>query len=406
MAEVTYNPVVYKTRQNADGTYSVKIRVTYKRKSAYLPTTEYAMKKDLNNDLEIKSPNLLAKLYTLIVELKAIESKIDPFLLSAMDVTDVVDFIRRDKATSVENFKLPFVKYAKGWISKKKEGPQRNYNAAIKSFCSFMKKNEFDISLITSSTMRRYEAWLIDKYGANARAVSMYSAAIATIHGVARREFNDNELGHVRIRNPFEFYTPPRQRMARHRALSVQSIQKLIDMRNDVSPRQKRFIDVCLLSFCLMGCNLPDIWDAKRDGDVIYYNRTKTRDRRDDEAEMRVRLEPVCKCIWNDMLNEEGEYAFRLRDEYKYMRSVTYVGHEKEERERIIKAIGADQLTLYTMRHSWATIAYSIGIDRGMIDDCLCHTSAVSNSNGVYVDKTWEKLWDANRKVLESFEWK
>lgn len=408
MAEVTYKPVIYKNRQNPDGSYDVKIRVTFKRKSSYLPTTETATKKELDKDLNIKDFDLLSKLYTLIIKLKKSEAKIDPFALDNMDVSEIVNFIKKDMSLSIENFRLPFVEYAHRFIATKGLGNARNYRSAMKSFCAFIGKSEFDISVITSSLMRRYESHLRSTIGENTRAVTLYTASIGAIHKAARAEFNDNELGLVRIKNPFEFYKPPKQRKTlSHKPLSVESIQKLIDIKDEISPRQKRFVDMCLLSFCLMGTNLPDLYTATRKGDIIHYNRAKTMNRRDDFAEMRIRLEPICKCIWEKYLDSGSGLAFNMWRTHKYMRSLTYVGHQKEEREAIAKRIGYDgPLTMYCFRHSWATIAYSIGIDKGIINDCLCHIDPNMSITDIYIKKDWSVLWKANRKVLKKFKWK
>ena len=406
MAEVSYTPTVYKNRQNLDGTFAVKIRITFKRKSTYFSTTEVALKKDLDANMKIKSPDLLARLYTLIVSLKQSESKIDPFTLEHMEVSEIADFIRKDRALSTENFRLPFVEYANKAIATKKAANGRNYRIALRSFCAFLKKDEFDISLITSTLMRKYEAHLRSTIGDNTRAVSLYPACISTIHKMARTEFNDNELGMVRIRNPFEFYKPPKQKVSTHRPLTKESLQKLIDIKESISPRQRRFVDMCLLSFCLMGTNLPDLYEATREDNIICYNRAKTKDRRSDRAEMRVRLEPVCRCIWEKHLDKDNDRAFNMYRTHK-MRSLTYVGHQKEEREQIAKKIGfKGDLTMYCFRHAWATIAYSIGIDKTTINDCLCHMDPTMSVTDIYIKKDWSVLWEANRKVLEQFTWK
>ena len=72
-----------------------------------------------------------------------------------------------------------------------------------------------------------------------ARSVSAYTACIAFIHGQARLKYNDEETGIIRIRNPFQFYKPPRQKITRHRDIDAKLIQKMIDMRNVLSGREK-----------------------------------------------------------------------------------------------------------------------------------------------------------------------
>lgn len=405
MAEVTYKPVVYKNRQNPDGSFDVKIRVTFKRKSTYMSTTETALEEDLDANMEIKSPELLVKLYNLIIEFKKIVSTLDQFVVDTMEVGEIVDFIKKTKASSVENFRLSFVEFANKHITTKRAGSARNYRTALNSFIAFMGNDQFDISVITSSLMRRYEAHLGKTIGKDSRTLTQYTTYIGAIHRAARLEYNDNELGQIRIRNPFEFYSPPRQKAVKHRALTVESIQKLIDIKDTLPPRLQRFVDMCLLSFCLMGTNLPDLWTATKKDDIIYYNRTKTRIRRSDGAEMQIRLEPICRCIWEKYLDDER--AFNMYRKYKWMNSIVYLADDKEKRQQLAKDIGFDgALTMYCFRHAWATIAYSIGVEKTTINDCLCHVDPAMSVTDIYIKKDWSVLWEANKKVLEQFTWK
>ena len=61
--------------------------------------------------------------------------------------------------------------------------------------------------------------------------------------------------------------------------------------------------------------------------------------------------------------------------------------------------------SMYAARHSWATIAYEIGIPMEIINDCLCHVDVKMAVTDIYIKKDWSKRWDANRKVLEQFDW-
>ena len=67
--------------------------------------------------------------------------------------------------------------------------------------------------------MRKYETFLIGKHGKDARAISLYTSSIAAIHAEARKLYNDNETGELLIKNPFEFYTPPKQKPAQKAAV-------------------------------------------------------------------------------------------------------------------------------------------------------------------------------------------
>ena len=64
-----------------------------------------------------------------------------------------------------------------------------------------------------------------------------------------------------------------------------------------------------------------------------------------------------------------------------------------------------EPLTFYSARHTWATLAYSAGIDKAIINDCLCHVDSSMRVTDLYIAKDWEVMWKANEKVLSLFDW-
>lgn len=153
-----------------------------------------------------------------------------------------------------------------------------------------------------------------------------------------------------------------------------------------------------------MGTNVPDIYAATRDNDIISYNRAKTKDRRYDKAEMRIRLEPICSCVVSDLIDSENKRAFLLYKKYDNYKSIADKANKRLK--EIAKIIGVEPFTMYSARHTWASIAYSIGIPKSLINDCLCHVDPDMAVTDIYIKKDWSVLWEANRKVLERFEWK
>lgn len=67
---------------------------------------------------------------------------------------------------------------------------------------------------------------------------------------------------------------------------------------------------------------------------------------------------------------------------------------------RQIENAGRDDSPLYWARHSWATIAYSIGIPKDIISQALGHSFGVAITD-VYIDYDNEKVDESNRRVLD-----
>jgi integrase len=66
-----------------------------------------------------------------------------------------------------------------------------------------------------------------------------------------------------------------------------------------------------------------------------------------------------------------------------------------------------EDFTFYSARHTWATLGASkqVGVDVAMITEGLSHSDASRKMDMVYIRKDWERVWDANAKVLDLFKW-
>lgn len=402
MASITFTPVVFAQYRKANGTYIPRIQVTYKRKSKYIPTNEVVTDKQLTKDLRIKDRAVNARLDTLICELRERAAKISLFTLQSMEVGDLVKAILTPTA---EEFRLDFPTYATKVIGTLGEGA-RNYRAALHALEDFMGSDAFDIAELKSAKLRQFQAYLEERYGKTARAVSLYTRSIAYIHSRAREEFNSEEVDERVIANPYEYYKCPNNPKPKHRNASPDLIEKMLSERKGLEGVERVGVDVFLISFALMGMNSPDLYECKaaKDG-IITYNRRKTRSRRADNAEQRVRIEPEVAALLDEYKGSDGmQFDFSKRWTTFYILSDMV----NKGLKRFAKRIAWEEpLTLYTARHTWASIAGSrlCCIDKGTINDCLCHTDPDYSVTDIYRAKDWEVLWDANRKVLNLFTW-
>lgn len=404
-ASVTVSYTVPNNTWKNDGTNLIRLRFTFKRQGRFVKTNLIVHRKDMVGQ-RIKNSDIRRKAEELIERMEKAISHLDCFALQSMTIDQVVQFVVEDD----EGFKLDFFKFADKIIAEKKGQPAKSYRTAVNAFRSFIGKETLDISEISSPLMRDWERFLVAKYGEGARAVSAYPACVAFIHGQARLRYNREEDGILRIKNPFQFYKPPRQKTGRHRALEIEDIQNMIDVRGCLKGREKLGVDVFLISFALMGMNAPDLYTCKLRGeDVLHYYRTKTRTRRDDKAEMFVTIDKKVESLIKEYFAPEGsETAFDFCNRYKnYILFGENVNEGlKKYSDRIGRTDKNDRITLYWARHSWATIAYSCGVDKGVINDGLCHVDRDMKITDIYIKKNWKIIWDGNAKVMKKFKWK
>lgn len=404
MASITISPVIYRQYEKKDGTIPVRIRITFQRKSRIVSTNIVARPGQLTRNLTVRDRELQKDIDALIDRMQAAANKLDTLSGRELTVDDIVNGITR-RMSEDEWFSLEFFGYGRRFSDTLGPSSRTNYNCALHALQEFVGMDEMDISMITSSMMRGFEAFLKKKHGPYARAVSLYTSEIAHIHKEAQKEYNSEEYDRVLIRNPFAFYTPPRQKAAQHRDVDAGLIKTMLSMREGLSGKERIGVDLFLISFGLMGMNTPDIYTcAPPKRCVITYNRTKTRGRRDDGAELHVRIEPQVMRLAAPYLDPSGERAFGFYKDYyrfKYLGQVANAGLLEFERR-----IGyGKHIVMYSARHTWASAAYSAKIDKSVINDALCHVDPGMKVTDIYIRKDWSVVWDANARVLESVGW-
>ena len=55
--------------------------------------------------------------------------------------------------------------------------------------------------------------------------------------------------------------------------------------------------------------------------------------------------------------------------------------------------------TFYAARHSWATYARRIGVEKATVDECLCHKGDFALTD-IYAERAWGLMTEANAKVI------
>lgn len=346
---------------------------------------------------------MLDNLDALVARMRAASADIDPFVVSRMTVDEIARYIENKQEGT---FRLEFFGFAQNVIESKATKNTRNYyRNAVVAFAEFTGRKSMDISEITSSLMRNFEAWLVAKYGKGARATGAYPESIGHIHAQARLMYNNEETGEIKIRNPFAYFHATRTRQPAHRNVSRETIQAFIDRRDKLTLKTDIMsADLFLLSFALMGMNAADLYacPAPQDG-ILIYNRAKTASRRDDNAEMHVMIDPRIQKLFEKWADPEKRHALRL---YKKIRPNVLNLELSIGLRRACKLMGIEErLTFYSARHTWATLAYSAGVDKSIINDCLCHVDESMKVTDIYIAKDWERLWKANEAVLDLFDW-
>ena len=407
-----------------DGTYNVRIRVTHNREVRRFSTNLFVTEHEVTKRGKIKNTQVLDISEDIVSKCRAICNGFGMEILE-MPIDALVDKLKY-RLTGGDTFRLDFIEYAQGKIPGLSEGTARIYKAAINTLRRYA-GNALDISDITVAFLRGFEVFIEkdpSRRGSNRkdvkeapkrtkgnRAVSLYMSCIRKLYNQAKDEYNDEDRGIINIPySPFDRFKVKASVTTKKRAIPVDKIQAIINLPyvKEVSKRKKENIakDCFLLSFIFIGMNSADLFNAPPAKDnVLTYNRKKTETRRDDRAEMRVRLESPAAFLLDKYKDPYGKRMFNFyllyANEKSFNRAIN------EGLKRVGEVIGVEDLTYYAARHSWATIARSaaVGIDKATVHEALNHVDKEMRVTDIYIDRDWSVIWNANKKVLDLFDW-
>lgn len=277
----------------------------------------------------------------------------------------------------------------------------KNYKTAFNAFYAFVGRENMLCDEVTVKMMKAFEESLKDR----PRAQSLYPNCIVRIFNDARDYYNDEDNDIIRIKHSLKKYKPVQQNVAEKRALSVEMIRKIFTLPYDnikikgKSSRHDLALDCFRLSFCLMGMNSADLYNATTLTDkTIIYNRTKTKDRRKDKAEIHVDVQPCIMPLVEKYRGKDHVFNFceRFSSLGNFNRTIN-IGLKA-----VGKEIGVEHLQFYAARHSMATIAYnSVHVPIYIVNEMLNHTDTKMSVTELYIKKDFKAINDANIKVLD-----
>lgn len=391
---ITFKPIIIFGNRRKDGTWAVYIRVTFKGATRRVATPLVCTSADLTRSGRIKAGAVLDQAEEIVRPMRKAVAGLSPFDLGGMDVDGVLGVIR--SRLQRDSFSLDFFTWADAYITNKTEATRYVYDVALNAFARFLGGRHMDINTITKGTLLDFSEWV-----GKPNTARRHLALLSHLFGAAKERYNDEDEGVLLIpRSPFGGVRIKPEGVPKGQpALPVGTIQKMIDARPE-HPKQRFALDVFLLSFCLMGVNLADLWKALPvAGDLWTFQRSKVQSR----TGMIVKAK-----IWPEVL----PYLGRLQGEGEWWLNTLHRYDTRKQCGRVIymqlhrwcEAEGLEPFSLGAARHTWATLARSLGTDKSVVDDALGHKGSFVLAD-IYAEKAWNLCWDACRKVLDLFHW-
>lgn len=416
---LTINTEVVRTKRQSNECFTIRLRFTLDRRMKRLSTSLFATSKDLTKDFKIKSSSPLKnKVERLIRDYQEKCSQLQ-VELNNYTIEDIMNYLdgERQKQQTID-----FIKFSREWIASATIKGAANYTSALNALIRFIGKEELDVNLITLDFLENFKAFLNKEREARTkkliaqgkrvpsnRSLSLYLVSIKKLFNEAKKKYNKKDKNLILIpHSPFEDFTIPKQEATRKRAISTDIIKKIwklpykdIKKGYKATCRYNLAKDCFILSFCLMGINSADLYNAtEMKGNTITYYRTKTKDRRLDNAKMVVDIPKIVQPLIEKYRDNTGKRLFNFYQ---------YYGDEKTFNKAInygLKEIGSllevDDLEYYAARHSWATIALNkVGIDKYIVHAALNHIDDSMKVTDIYIERDFVNENKANAKVVK-----
>ena len=416
---LTIKAEIKKSELKVDGTYNVKIRFTLDRKVKRLSTNLFITSKDLTKSLKFKEDTSIKRAIDRLVlyyREQCFKLQLDQ---NHYSLDEIIEFLNGEQEKQQT---IDFIKFSREWIASTTIKGAPNYTTAINALVRFIGKEELDINLITLDFLESFKAFLNKereirtkrlmqqgKRVPSNRSLSLYLISIKKLFNEAKKKYNKKEKNLILIPNsPFMELEIPKQEATRKRAISANIIKKLWKL--PYKDMKKGYKSTChynlakncfILSFCLMGINSADLYNAtEMEGNTIVYNRTKTKDRRLDKAQMKVDIPRLVLPLVEKYKDKTGKRLFNFyqyyADEKGFNKAINYGLKE------ICTILEIDDLEYYAARHSWATIALNkAGIDKYIVHAALNHIDDAMKVTDIYIERDFVNENKANTKVAK-----
>ena len=416
---LTIRAEVLKDKKRTDGTYNVKVRFTKDKKVKRISTDLFATDADLTSDLKLKEDSMIKQEADRLV--LRYRTMVNSLHLDSENC-DVSEIVNRLVCKEEAEKPIDFIAFSKKWISETTIKGKDNYTTALNSFIRFLGKGELEIKKITVDLLEQYRDYIIKvrkervkalqaegKRVPSNRCLSLYLMSLRHLYGEAQRFYNKPDKGLIRIpHTPFEYFKIPKQEATRKRAVTPQQIKAIWSLpyqnihkgvKHTCRPDLAK--DCFILSFCLMGINSVDLYNATElRGNKLVYCRTKTKDRRLDKAKMKVDVPDMLLPIIEKYRDTTGQRLFKFYRDYRDHKAFNKAINKG------LKEIGdqlqIDDLEYYAARHSWATIALNkCKIDKYTVHAGLNHVDENMRVTDIYIERDFVNENKANQKVVK-----
>jgi integrase len=367
---------------------NVKIRISHVRKTRYIPTKINILYSQFDKAAGkiIKHPN--AKF--LNVELQKIILDYEKKILSISEeisIKNLLTFLKNDEIISLDFFNLSERKI-KSMKETGRDRPAKNYEYTNNILRKYRGPGSLNFKDINYKFLSSFETWMRTKRIENKIEIAPLNTNTISIHmrnirAVFNQAINENII--TLDVYPFRKYKIKSEKTAK-RNLTIEQITTI--KQAILTDKMAYARDMFMLSFYLIGMNFIDLFNLEpTNAERIVYKRAKT------GKIYNIKLQPAAIEIINRYPGKEKllNCCEIYSDSYNFM---------KYTMKFINRIEGFEHITSYYARHSWATIASKLGVDKDTISHALGHGN--DTVTDIYIDFDLSKVDKANEIVCKA----
>ena len=274
-----------------------------------------------------------------------------------------------------------------------KPGTREVYDRTVKALTAFDASiDERSFNGINRAYLERFERHCRDTMTINSIAI-----LLRNIRTVFNKAIDDGKTDFY----PFRAFKI-KQEETRKRALTAEQLAWILNLLP--LPGYEEARDIFMLSFYLIGINLADLLAAKKTSvknGYLNYRRAKT------GRLYSVKIEPEAADLIrkyagkSHLVNGLERYATENSYLSKINKRLKYLGCPRGKRGKILGEGQFPDLSTYWARHTWATIAYEIGVPVDIIGQALGHSDKSHSVTFIYIREDQGKVDEANRRVID-----
>jgi len=399
---VTYKLFLDQRRKRNTNEYPLKVRVTLNRKHKEIPLNVVLNANHWDEEKQRVKPshpnvNLINKKITkTLSEIQANALKLDD--------TDKVYSVNELSPTngSKEQTNTTFLSYANKLIddlrSVGRVGNAISYGCAVAKLKKYCNNDGIRFESIDYNFLENFTNSMLQG-GMKINAVGVYMREIRAIYNKAIK------AGIVEQKYyPFSNYKIKTSKTI-NRRLAVDDLKKIFEYKTEPNTIWWHSQNYFLLSFCLIGINLTDLFLLKPEnliGDRVVFKRSKTK------KIYSIHLHEKARVILNLYYHAENKPYYLLPVLSEEDTPLTIKKKAQQAIKNTNKYIGKiaegcklnEDITSYFARYSWANTCKSLGYSKDLIAEALGHEYG-NKVTGIYLDHYDNAVIDeANEKVI------